>query len=104
MAFNGQWQLYDPLKPGLSNLYEMAPGKGYWINMNSSAYLNVTGNSPSNTINLSKGWNLAGIIQPHPGPPGWPFQQLQANITLYGHLRVVNGNFITRQIQAQAPL
>ncbi|MBN1904400.1 MAG: C10 family peptidase [Deltaproteobacteria bacterium] len=75
-AFNGTWQVYDPLKPELSDLYEMAPGKGYWIDMNSSAYLNVTGNSPSGTIDLSPGWNLVGYNSDTPSTPGATFSTI----------------------------
>jgi hypothetical protein len=75
-AFNGTWQVYDPLKPELSNLYEMAPGKGYWINMNSAAYLNVTGNYPPATIILAPGWNLVGFNSETSKTPGVAFSTI----------------------------
>ena len=28
---NGAWRAYDALNPGFSDLYEMEPGIGYWI-------------------------------------------------------------------------
>ncbi len=29
---NGSWKVYDPANPGFSDLTEMKPGYGYWIN------------------------------------------------------------------------
>lgn len=31
---NGAWKYYDPAYPGFSNLEEMTPGNGFWINAN----------------------------------------------------------------------
>jgi hypothetical protein len=60
-AYDGEWQVYDPSKPELSDLHEMEPGKGYWLKLNSSAYMNITGDSSSGVINLTPGWNLVGF-------------------------------------------
>lgn len=75
-GFNGTWQHFDPLKPELSDLHEMLPGKGYWIDMSSSAYLNVTGNSPPATIDLSPGWNLVGYNSDKISTPGAAFSTI----------------------------
>jgi hypothetical protein len=56
----GQWQVYDPANPGFSDLTTMEAGKGYWINMSESATLTVSGSTPSNSMEISTGWNLVG--------------------------------------------
>ncbi len=75
-AYDGTWQVYDPLKPDLSDLHEMEPGKGYWIQLNSSAYLNITGNSSSGGINLAPGWNLVGFNSGTSKEPGVAFSTI----------------------------
>jgi hypothetical protein len=57
---NGNWQVYDPAKPGFSDLTKMDAGRGYWINMSEEANLTISGSTPSNSIDLSAGWNLLG--------------------------------------------
>jgi alpha-tubulin suppressor-like RCC1 family protein len=56
----GSWQVYDPENPGFSDLTTIEAGRGYWINMSEAATLNVSGSTPSNSVNLSTGWNLVG--------------------------------------------
>ena len=57
-AVNG-WKKYQPGKP--SDLTTMEAGKGYWIKMNQSGTLSLTGQSASSqTIPLKTGWNLVG--------------------------------------------
>jgi len=59
---NGSWKEYDPGNPLFNNLSTMKPGYGYWIKMNSSAVLTVSGSAPTVTeINLTSGWNLVGL-------------------------------------------
>jgi hypothetical protein len=57
---NGAWQVYDPENPGFSDLTIMEAGRGYWINMDESATLDISGTSPSHSIAISTGWNLVG--------------------------------------------
>jgi hypothetical protein len=88
-SFNGTWQVYDPLRPELSDLHEMVPGKGYWVNMKASAYLNVTGNPPPGTINLAPGWNLVGYNSGTSKTPGVAFSTISGKY--YSIWSFVNG-------------
>jgi hypothetical protein len=55
------WHTYDPAHPELSDLHEIFPDSGYWINMTEDANLSVTGMEMANTqILLAAGWNLIG--------------------------------------------
>jgi hypothetical protein len=56
----GSWQVYDPENPGFSDLTTMDAGKGYWINMSEAGTLTISGDIPSNSIELATGWNLVG--------------------------------------------
>ena len=59
---NGSWKEYDPNNTLFNNLSTMEPGYGYWIKMNSSAVLTISGSTPTVTeINLTSGWNLVGL-------------------------------------------
>ena len=58
---NGAWRVYDPANPGFSDLLEVRPGKGLWVNMRDNAELAISGVVPLDAINLSEGWNLAGF-------------------------------------------
>jgi len=57
-------QSYDPDAPEYLNTLDfMVDGEGYWVNMNTVAYLDITGfavDINSTPINLYDGWNLAG--------------------------------------------
>ena len=57
---DGGWKVYDPENPGFSDLTTMEVGRGYWINMSEFANLPVLGIAPSNSLDLSSGWNLVG--------------------------------------------
>ena len=57
---NGAWQFYSPQQPGFSDLSALEPGKGYWINMDNSAILPVSGSDAPVSISLTTGWNLVG--------------------------------------------
>jgi sugar lactone lactonase YvrE len=57
---DGSWKVYDPENPGFSDLTTIEAGKGYWINMSSTATLAVSGLAPSSSMVLSTGWNLVG--------------------------------------------
>lgn len=61
---NQMWQLYDPTAPELSDLNELIPGKGYWINMSNDAELSIDGVPQFIPISLSEGWNLVGYNSP----------------------------------------
>jgi hypothetical protein len=55
------WKTFDPLHPELSDLHEIFPDTGYWINMTQDANLTLTGMEMANTqIPLAAGWNLIG--------------------------------------------
>jgi hypothetical protein len=55
-------QSYDPTLPsGMNTLTTLSDGQAYWLNMNNSTNLTVTGTAISgNTIHLNAGWNLVG--------------------------------------------
>jgi len=61
---SNDWKSYVPDEGG--NLSTIEDGKGYWINMDNSATLTVTGTSapvttnPPSTYNVISGWNLIG--------------------------------------------
>jgi hypothetical protein len=54
------WKTYDPANPGFSDLTTMEPGRGYWVEMNESATIIVTGLHPSHSTDLGNGSNLVG--------------------------------------------
>ncbi|KPK79077.1 MAG: hypothetical protein AMS27_18425 [Bacteroides sp. SM23_62_1] len=58
--FDGSWRVYDPENPGFSDLTTMEAGRGYWINMDEATRLNISGTTPSNSVELAAGWNLVG--------------------------------------------
>ena len=58
---NEVWSVYDPANPEFSDLLEVKPGKGLWVNMRSDAELSVSGIAPLNAVGLSAGWNLIGF-------------------------------------------
>jgi parallel beta-helix repeat protein len=62
------WKAYYPAFPGYSDLDTMETGWGYWLNMNASTTLTVTGSDPSYTISLNEGWNLVGYNSSTPLP------------------------------------
>ena len=57
---------YDPALPDFSDMKYMAAGYGYWIKMNGSGNLKLNGVRaiPSDTLELSNGWNLVGFWRP----------------------------------------
>jgi sugar lactone lactonase YvrE len=57
---DGGWKVYDPENPGFSDLTTMEAGIGYWINIIEAGTLTVSGSPPSNSIDLTTGWNLVG--------------------------------------------
>ena len=54
------WKAYDPANPDFSDLTTMEAGRGYWVDMNESATMIVTGLLPSNSTDLVNGSNLVG--------------------------------------------
>jgi len=58
---NDVWQFFytDPTK--VSNLTNLLPGNGYYIDMTSAATLSINGTIASNTRFLSSAWNLVGL-------------------------------------------
>jgi subtilisin family serine protease len=56
----GSWKVYDPENAGFSDLTAMEAGRGYWLHVIEPASLTVSGSVPSNSIELTSGWNLVG--------------------------------------------
>jgi PKD repeat protein/pimeloyl-ACP methyl ester carboxylesterase len=65
---NNSWKVYDPHHPGFSDLSTMDAGWGYWINMTEATTLTVTGDEPSKSVDLIRGWNLVGYPCCEPQP------------------------------------
>ena len=63
---NGSWLVYDPQNPDFSDLLDVWPGQGLWVNMNDNAELTIPGESPVNGVDLSEGWNLVGFSSSGP--------------------------------------
>ena len=61
---DGSWLVYDPVNPDFSDLLEVEPGQGMWVNMSDNAELIIPGESPVNGVDLSEGWNLVGFSSP----------------------------------------
>ena len=59
----GGAKTYDPLLPEFSDLHEIDYKHGYWVKMNESVNLTITGTTPKNkTINLATNWNLISYL------------------------------------------
>ncbi|RLC16296.1 MAG: hypothetical protein DRI57_11460 [Deltaproteobacteria bacterium] len=56
----GIWKMYTPEAPGISDLTSLEAGWGYWINMNRSESLTISGTAPSDLVEFESGWNLIG--------------------------------------------
>jgi len=61
---NGSWLVYDPANPDYSDLLEVEPGQGLWVNMSVDSELSIPGEIPTDGIDLSEGWNLVGFSSP----------------------------------------
>ena len=61
---NGSWLVYDPANPDSSDLLEVEPGQGLWVNMSVDSELTIPGEIPADGIDLSVGWNLVGFSSP----------------------------------------
>jgi hypothetical protein len=61
---DGSWLVYDPQNPNFSDLLEVLPGQGLWVNMRDNAELAIPGESPVDGVELSEGWNLVGFGSP----------------------------------------
>lgn len=57
---SGIWRMYTPETPGISDLTNMEPGRGYWINMNRAENLTFSGEAAPGSVTLEDGWNLVG--------------------------------------------
>jgi hypothetical protein len=62
--YNGQWHVYDPENPNDSDLLDVEPGQGLWVNMRENTELSIPGEAPVNGIDLAGGWNLVGFSSP----------------------------------------
>jgi len=60
------WKTYDPANPGFSDLTTMEAGRGYWVEMDESATMIVTGLPASNSTELGNGSNLVGYSSASP--------------------------------------
>lgn len=64
-AYDGtSWLVYDPADLGASDLFEVMPGQGLWVNMRDNAEVVLIGGAPVDGIALSVGWNLVGFSSP----------------------------------------
>ncbi len=68
-SYSSGWKVYDPDYPDFSELTTMETGKGYWINLTSSANLSVSGDPAGASVNLVTGWNLVGYNSETPQSP-----------------------------------
>lgn len=58
----GAWKTYQPTIASYpSDLTQIAPGRGYWVNVAQSTTLTLTGPAWSGTLTLGAGWNLVGF-------------------------------------------
>ena len=57
---NNTWKIYDPQRPGISNLTNLRAGIGYYVKMKDAGMLSVSGSQASKSVSLTKGWNLVG--------------------------------------------
>ncbi|MDM8522660.1 hypothetical protein QUF80_04740 [Desulfococcaceae bacterium HSG8] len=64
----GKWKMYTPSNPGFSDLKTIETGRGYWIKMNYSETLTVSGSAAPGAISLEKSWNLVGYNSPNSQP------------------------------------
>jgi len=63
MAYEQGYKTYDPALPGFSTLHNITYRMGFWVNMNTSDNLTVTGTTPTDkTIQLTDGWNLVSYM------------------------------------------
>jgi len=66
-AETGNWSMYDPSAPEVSDLTQMVDGKGYWIKMSAPATLTIHGvelkPAPATppSYKVVPGWNLIGF-------------------------------------------
>lgn len=56
---NKVWKIYRPSVT--ETLTSIEAGKGYWIYMEDSAFLTVTGSAAVASVHLYEGWNLVGF-------------------------------------------
>jgi len=64
---DGQWHIFSPEHPDITNLSELKPGYGYWINTSKNGMIiNITGRRNDDTVNLKDGWNLVGRNSTNP--------------------------------------
>lgn len=57
-----EWRSFQPRVPNFPHdLQRIDPGKGYWIQVDGPASLNVTGPAWEGPLNLAPGWNLIGL-------------------------------------------
>jgi hypothetical protein len=61
---NGSWLVYDPENPDFSDLLDVEPGQGMWVNMRGNSQLTIPGESPAYGVDLFDGWNLVGFSSP----------------------------------------
>jgi len=61
---NGSWLVYDPENPDFSDLLDVEPGQGMWVNMRGNAELTIPGEVPAYGVDLFDGWNLVGFSSP----------------------------------------
>jgi hypothetical protein len=58
---NGEWKVYYPNNPGLSDLDKMEAGFGYWIEVSENVNLFWPNSFSTSEITLKSGWNHVGF-------------------------------------------
>lgn len=59
---NGEWMVYKPGEPEISNMGNLLPGYGYWIKSSGNVEeILVSGKQNNGAATLTKGWNLIGF-------------------------------------------
>ena len=59
---DGEWQIYSPDRPDISNLSTMKTGKGYWVKTSKGGLsIQIQGQVSPVSLDLQSGWNLIGF-------------------------------------------
>ena len=91
----GDWLTYWPADPGISDLFFMYDGRGYWMNMNTAGTLIFDGwelvaetDPPSvpPSYDVLEGWNLIGFKSTTPKPAAEYLAGIAGNyVIIYGY-------------------
>jgi len=81
------WQIYDPTDPASSDLLDVDPTQGLWIEATAPAVLPSDGTLPATTSwQLCQGWNLIGFPAAQPRPVRSALQSIDGKyIRIFGY-------------------